>query len=66
MGICSTNLKTNSDRPLFSVEFFPPKSEDAAKNLFITAGQIKRYAPDFASITYGAGGSTRTRTLQYA
>ena len=66
MGICSTNLKTKSSRPLFSVEFFPPKSEDAAKNLFITAGQIKQYSPDFASITYGAGGSTRTRTLQYA
>ena len=66
MVYCSTNLKTKSDKPLFSVEFFPPKSEDATKNLFITAGQIKQYSPDFASITYGAGGSTRTRTLQYA
>ena len=66
MGVCLTNIKMNSDKPLFSVEFFPPKSEDAAINLFEAAKQIKHYSPDFASITYGAGGSTRTRTLQYA
>lgn len=53
-------------KPLFSVEFFPPKSEEAAKQLLETAAQIKAYNPDFVSITYGAGGSTRNRTLSYA
>jgi methylenetetrahydrofolate reductase (NADPH) len=53
-------------RPLFSIEFFPPKSDDAADQLLATASKLKTYNPDFASITYGAGGSTRSRTLQYA
>ena len=52
--------------PLFSVEFFPPKSDDAAQQLLRTAERLQRYTPDFASITYGAGGSTRSRTLKYA
>ena len=66
MSDCPIKLRFKSEKPLFSVEFFPPKSEVAAKKIFETARQIKRYNPDFASITYGAGGSTRTRTLQYA
>ena len=52
--------------PLFSVEFFPPKSDAAAQQLLETAGKIQTYNPDFVSITYGAGGSTRSRTLSYA
>jgi methylenetetrahydrofolate reductase (NADPH) len=57
-------LATND--PLFSVEFFPPKSEDTAQQLLRTAKDIQAYNPDFVSITYGAGGSTRSRTLNYA
>lgn len=53
-------------KPIFSIEFFPPKSENAAQQLLATAGDLKSYGPDFASITYGAGGSTRSRTLKYA
>lgn len=52
--------------PLFSVEFFPPKSSEAAEQLLKTAERIQPYRPDFVSITYGAGGSTRSRTLSYA
>lgn len=52
--------------PLFSIEFFPPKSDEAAEQLLATARKLRRFAPDFASITYGAGGSTRERTLKYA
>jgi methylenetetrahydrofolate reductase (NADPH) len=52
--------------PLFSIEFFPPKSDASAEQLLRTAKELKAYAPDFASITYGAGGSTRSRTLKYA
>ncbi|MFT5622557.1 MAG: methylenetetrahydrofolate reductase (NADPH) [Bacteroidia bacterium] len=57
-------LATND--PLFSVEFFPPKSDDSAQQLLLTAEQMQAYNPDFVSITYGAGGSTRSRTLNYA
>jgi methylenetetrahydrofolate reductase (NADPH) len=52
--------------PLFSIEFFPPKSDATAEQLLRTAERLRSYNPDFASITYGAGGSTRSRTLKYA
>ena len=55
-----------SGDPLFSVEFFPPKSDAAARQLLKTAERIQPYQPDFVSITYGAGGGTRSRTLSYA
>ncbi|HKK18722.1 MAG TPA: methylenetetrahydrofolate reductase [NAD(P)H] [Opitutales bacterium] len=55
-----------SKQPIFSIEFFPPKTENAAQQLLATADELKPYRPDFASITYGAGGSTRSRTLKYA
>jgi methylenetetrahydrofolate reductase (NADPH) len=51
-------------RPVFSFEFFPPKTDVAADDLLATAADLKRaVSPDFISVTYGAGGSTRTRTL---
>lgn len=58
-------LKQPED-PVFSVEFFPPKSDTAAAQLLETADQLRHCTPDFASITYGAGGSTRDRTIEYA
>lgn len=51
-------------RPTFSVEFFPPKTEEAREQLFDTAGQLARLGLDFASVTYGAGGSTREGTVE--
>ena len=52
-------------RPVFSFEFFPPKTDAAAEQLLHTARDLKEaVAPDFISVTYGAGGSTRTRTLE--
>jgi methylenetetrahydrofolate reductase (NADPH) len=51
-------------RPVFSVEFFPPKSEGARGQLFETARELGRLAPDFVSVTYGAGGSTREGTVE--
>ncbi len=53
-------------RPLVSVEFFPPKTAEGARPLLATAAALAPYRPDFVSITYGAGGSTRERTLEYA
>ena len=51
-------------RPLRSLEFFPPKDDAGVEALRQTATVLKRIAPDFVSVTYGAGGSTRERTAQ--
>ncbi|MEM1451230.1 MAG: methylenetetrahydrofolate reductase [NAD(P)H] [Planctomycetota bacterium] len=49
--------------PVFSFEFFPPKTDKGAENLMRTAADLKASVePDFISVTYGAGGSTRDRT----
>lgn len=57
--------KLNSPEPLLSVEFFPPKNDEGARQILHTAEQLQSLRPDFVSITYGAGGSTRERTLEY-
>ena len=50
-------------RPVFSFEFFPPKTDEGAEGLMRIAADLKSSAePDFISVTYGAGGSTRDRT----
>jgi methylenetetrahydrofolate reductase (NADH) len=46
-----------------SVEFFPPKTDKGEENLFSEIDKIKRLNPGFCSVTYGAGGSTREKTL---
>ncbi len=52
-------------RPVFSFEFFPPTTDGAAQNLKNTVADLREMlAPDFVSVTYGAGGSTRGRTLE--
>jgi len=51
-------------RPLRSLEFFPPKDDTGVEALRATATALKRMNPDFVSVTYGAGGSTRERTAQ--
>lgn len=50
--------------PVRSVEFFPPKDDAGMEALGKTAAALQRMAPDFVSVTYGAGGSTRQRTAQ--
>jgi methylenetetrahydrofolate reductase (NADPH) len=52
------------NRPLRSLEFFPPKDDAGVEALRQTAQALQRIAPDFVSVTYGAGGSTRERTAQ--
>ena len=47
-----------------SLEFFPPKDEAGLLTLRQTATSLQRIAPDFVSVTYGAGGTTRDRTAQ--
>lgn len=52
-------------RPVFSFEFFPPKTDKAAEDLLATVADLNEaLSPDFVSVTYGAGGSTRARTLE--
>jgi len=48
-----------SDHPTLSVEFFPPKSQEGVETLVESAARIASRKPDFVSVTYGAGGSTR-------
>jgi methylenetetrahydrofolate reductase (NADPH) len=55
----------NPDRPTVSVEFFPPKDERAAETMLHTARTLQPLGVDFASITYGAGGTSRDTTLAY-
>ena len=50
-------------KPKISFEFFPPKSPDMAEQLWQTVEALQPYQPDFVSVTYGAGGSTRDRSL---
>lgn len=50
--------------PLRSLEFFPPKDDTGVAALRETAVALQRIQPDFVSVTYGAGGSTRERTAQ--
>ncbi|MFM1850837.1 MAG: hypothetical protein RIS54_521 [Verrucomicrobiota bacterium] len=50
--------------PLRSLEFFPPKDDAGVEALQATAEALRRIQPDFVSVTYGAGGSTRERTAQ--
>jgi methylenetetrahydrofolate reductase (NADPH) len=51
-------------RPLRSLEFFPPKDDAGVESLRATAAALRRMNPDFVSVTYGAGGTTRDRTAQ--
>jgi methylenetetrahydrofolate reductase (NADPH) len=51
-------------RPLRSLEFFPPKDDNGVAALRGTAEALRRMGPDFVSVTYGAGGTTRDRTAQ--
>jgi len=54
----------NKYQPLFSFEFFPPKTEDGAAHLEQEFQQLAALKPDFFSVTFGAGGSTRDKTYE--
>nr|WP_217910117.1 methylenetetrahydrofolate reductase [NAD(P)H] [Pseudenhygromyxa sp. WMMC2535] len=51
-------------RPVYSFEFFPSKDEAGERALWRSLAHLSRLRPDFISVTYGAGGSTRARTIE--
>lgn len=51
-------------RPTFSVEFFPPKDQPSEDRLWGALDEIAKLQPDFVSVTYGAGGSSRDRSVR--
>jgi methylenetetrahydrofolate reductase (NADPH) len=53
-----------STRPVFSVEFFPPKTNEGREALFETVEVLRELGPHYFSVTYGAGGATREGTLE--
>jgi methylenetetrahydrofolate reductase (NADPH) len=50
-------------QPVFSFEFFPPKTEAGEQALMRTIARLRDLAPSFVSVTYGAGGTTREKTI---
>jgi methylenetetrahydrofolate reductase (NADPH) len=50
--------------PVFSFEFFPPKTERGEQNLDAAMRELRELEPSFVSVTYGAGGSTREKTIE--
>ncbi|WP_374403794.1 methylenetetrahydrofolate reductase [NAD(P)H] [Niveibacterium sp.] len=53
-----------TDKPTFSIEFFPPATPEGVEKLRLARAQLAQLRPAFFSVTYGAGGSTRDRTLE--
>jgi methylenetetrahydrofolate reductase (NADPH) len=56
--------RLNPSNPCFSFEFLPPKTDEGTANLLKTLEELAPLEPDFVSVTYGAGGSTRDRTVE--
>src|SRR5579875_2061823 len=53
-----------AEEPLFSFEFFPPRSDAGERVLGLALESLRALSPDFVSVTYGAVGSSRGRTLE--
>lgn len=56
--------RLNPSNPCFSFEFFPPKTEEGVKNLLRAVEDLTPLEPGFVSVTYGAGGTARSRTVE--
>jgi len=57
-------LLAEGSRPLFSFELFPAKDEEQQRQLWQTVRELESLGPDFVSVTYGANGSSRDRTIK--
>jgi methylenetetrahydrofolate reductase (NADH) len=58
------HILATSEEPVFSYEFFPPKTDEGEATLQETLRTLRLLEPSFVSVTYGAGGSTRERTVE--
>jgi methylenetetrahydrofolate reductase (NADPH) len=56
--------KADLGEPVFSFEFFPPKTPEGDENLWAAVEDLRALEPDYVSVTYGAGGGTREGTLE--
>lgn len=54
----------DTQRPYLSFEFFPPRTPEAVGKLQMTRDRLAKLGPDYFSVTFGAGGSTRERTFE--
>lgn len=54
------------EEPYFSLEFFPPKTENGTRNLYARLGRMSLLGPLFVTVTWGAGGTTSDKTLDLA
>ena len=50
--------------PVFSLEFFPPKTQEEMTQLYLTLHDLRKLHPGYISVTYGAGGGTRDKTIE--
>jgi methylenetetrahydrofolate reductase (NADPH) len=57
------DIIAGSEQPVFSFEFFPPKDIEGERRLFDALEELRELEPSFVSVTWGAGGSTREKTL---
>lgn len=55
--------QTDNDRPVISYELFPPKTEKGRANMYTHLQRLLEFRPAYVTCTYGAGGSTRDKTL---
>src|SRR5579863_2401451 len=60
--LSTSNGSRAAKQPAISFEFFPPKTEEMERSLWETIKRLAPLTPNFVSVTYGAGGSTRERT----
>lgn len=58
-----SDLYARGEKPVISFEFFPPKTDAGYRSLYRTIAELKRLDPGFVSVTWGAGGSTRAKTV---
>lgn len=59
-------LFSNKKQPILSFEIFPPKKDSPLETIYNTIDSLKNLKPDFISVTYGAGGSSKDRTVEIA